>query len=95
MRKIVLALILSVFSICSPITAKSDSLRSAWDSMDKIHDTLQKQSNELEQKIAEAQKKIDDAKAKKERKPNYWIPIAGGALLGIALAWWLRRKKNG
>lgn len=29
------------------------------------------------------------------RKPNLVWPIVGGALLGIGLAWWLRRKKNG
>lgn len=27
------------------------------------------------------------------RKPNYVLPIIGGAVLGIGLALWLRRKK--
>ena len=29
------------------------------------------------------------------RKTNYWLPIVGGAVMGIALALWLKRKKNG
>lgn len=29
------------------------------------------------------------------RKTNYWLPILGGAVMGIALALWLKRKKNG
>gem|GEM_PF-2995794 len=24
---------------------------------------------------------------------NYWLPILLGAIMGIALAWWLRRRK--
>jgi hypothetical protein len=27
------------------------------------------------------------------KQPNYWLPILLGAIMGIALAWWLRRKK--
>ena len=27
------------------------------------------------------------------REPNYWLPILFGAIMGIGLAWWLRRKK--
>lgn len=63
------------------------------DSMDRIYDTLQKQSANLKDQIEAAKAKIEAAKAEKEKKPNYWIPIAGGAVLGIALAWWLKRKK--
>ncbi|MFN5219215.1 MAG: LPXTG cell wall anchor domain-containing protein [Sphingomonadales bacterium] len=24
---------------------------------------------------------------------NYWLPILFGAIMGIGLAWWLRRRK--
>ena len=24
---------------------------------------------------------------------NYWLPILFGAIMGIGMAWWLRRKK--
>jgi LPXTG-motif cell wall-anchored protein len=27
------------------------------------------------------------------KPPNYWLPILAGAIMGIALAWWLRRRK--
>jgi|GEM_PF-3414786 LPXTG-motif cell wall-anchored protein len=27
------------------------------------------------------------------KQPNYWLPILAGAIMGIGLAWWLRRRK--
>jgi LPXTG-motif cell wall-anchored protein len=61
------------------------------DSMDKTYEKLKKQSDSLKQKIETLGEKIDD---KRFKKVNYWIPIAGGAVLGIGLAWWLRRRKK-
>jgi LPXTG-motif cell wall-anchored protein len=72
---------------------KVDSLLPNWDSLDKIHKNLTTQSKELEEKIAKAGEKIEAAKKEKNRKTNYWIPIIGGAVLGIGLAFWLKRKK--
>lgn len=63
------------------------------DSMDKMYNKIQKESDDLKDQIAEAEKKIEDAKKDKENT-NYWIPIVGGAILGIGLAWYLRRRKN-
>ncbi|MCC7296873.1 MAG: LPXTG cell wall anchor domain-containing protein [Bacteroidia bacterium] len=74
-------------------SAHSDSINIGWDSMDKIHQDLSKKSADLKTQIDEAGKKIEAAKAAQEKKPNYWMPIIGGAILGIGLAVWLRRKK--
>ncbi|NBP06294.1 MAG: LPXTG cell wall anchor domain-containing protein [Bacteroidetes bacterium] len=27
------------------------------------------------------------------KQANYWLPILLGAIMGIGLAWWLRRRK--
>jgi LPXTG-motif cell wall-anchored protein len=77
---------------CSILSANSkiDSIKSSWDSLDKIHNHLKDQSQDLEKKIAEAAEKIEAAKKK---NTNYWIPILGGAILGIGLAVWLKRRK--
>jgi LPXTG-motif cell wall-anchored protein len=62
------------------------------DSMDKLYNQLKKRSDSLGQKIADTQEKID---AEKEGgKVNYWLPVIGGAVVGVGLAWWLKRRKK-
>jgi LPXTG-motif cell wall-anchored protein len=62
------------------------------DSMDKLYNQLKKRSDSLGQKIADAQEKIDTEK--EGGKVNYWLPVIGGAVVGVGLAWWLKRRKK-
>jgi LPXTG-motif cell wall-anchored protein len=97
MRKAIFIVGLCIYSslIYASAHANSDSMKINWDSMDKIHQQLTEKSADLKTKIDEAGKKIEEAKAAQNRKTNYWMPIVGGALVGIGLAIWLRRKKKG
>lgn len=91
MRSVLLSILLILVSVGSvKATNDIDSLKTAFDSLDKIHAKLEAKSQEVAEGIDAAQKKIDTAK---NHKPNYWMPIIGGAILGIGLAIWLRRKK--
>src|SRR5688572_29040334 len=71
-----------------------DSVNISIDSMDRLYNKLQKQNEELKTKIDEAGEKIEAAKNANNKKTNYWIPVAGGAVLGIGLAWWLRKRRK-
>jgi LPXTG-motif cell wall-anchored protein len=95
MKKFILLLAVTTAIQTGRASAHSDSIVVGWDSLDKLHKNLTEQSQDLKSKIDAAEKKINEAKAAKEHKTNYWIPIAGGAVLGIALALWLRRRKKG
>lgn len=93
MRKLFILCLLACQTCILSANGKADSVLPNRDSLDKIHKNLTTQSKDLEQKIAEAGEKIEAAKKEKNRKTNYWIPIVGGAILGIGLAIWLKRKK--
>jgi LPXTG-motif cell wall-anchored protein len=71
-----------------------EGVKKAFDSMDKVAAKVQNDLDAMSVKLKEAREKIDAAKAAKNRKPNYWLPIFGGAILGIILAVWLRRRKQ-
>lgn len=75
----------------SAVAADSAAKIVSIDSMDKLYHQLKKQSDSLEQKINTAKEKIDVEESGK--KVNYWMPVIGGAILGVGLAWWLRRRK--
>lgn len=90
-------LLVFIISISSIVFGKpgQDTLSApiSIEQMDKKFDSLQKASDAIGDKIKETERKIEAAKEKKGRKPNYVWPILGGALIGIGLALWLRRKK--
>ncbi len=69
------------------------AVKSKMDSMDKIAENVKGGLDAMDVKLKDAEKRIKEAEAAKNHKPNYWMPIIGGALLGIGLAVWLKRKK--
>ncbi len=102
MKKILLILLLSSsigITIADTITHNYQDVKSGIDSvnqrmkeMDAQAATVQKGLDSMDEKLKEAQAKIDAAK---NRPTNYWMPIVGGAILGIGLAVWLRSRKKG
>ena len=102
MKKILLILLLSSGignSIADTITHNYSNLQAGIDSanrkmkdMDAQAANVQKGLDSIGEKLKEQQAKIDAAK---NRPTNYWMPIVGGAILGIGLAVWLRSRKKG
>ncbi|MBS3915871.1 MAG: LPXTG cell wall anchor domain-containing protein [Bacteroidetes bacterium] len=72
------------------ILKAGDSVAISMDTADKL--TSKMQGNKDSSKIDEAGNKMDEVK--QARKPNYWMPIFGGAILGLGLAYWLRSRKS-
>lgn len=91
MRTIICCMfLLSSFIFSNPIFASDTATLNAVQ-MDSAYASLKEKSNQVSEKIKVTAMKIEEAK---QRKTNYWLPIVGGAVLGIGLAWWLRRKKG-
>lgn len=91
MRTLICGMILLSGLVFSNPVFASDSVALNAGQMDSAYASLQDKSNQVSEKIKAAAVKIEEAK---KHKTNYWLPIVGGAVLGIGLAWWLRRKKG-
>lgn len=83
-------------SVAGSVETDIQSVKQKMDSMDKVAGSVKGQLDSLGDKIKESEAKIKAAEeAQKAGKPNYFMPIIGGAILGLGLAYWLKNRKKG
>lgn len=70
------------------------SVQAKMDSMDKEAAKVKSGLDSMDIKIKDAERKIKMAENEKLLKPNYFWPLVGGAVAGLALAVIIRRRKK-